>query len=229
MKIALNKKILTSIMIIFTLLFVLSPTNVKAVLQSKDGTASKKNMAEWMLQIRQMQSAGGTLGLGDVIDTTALTSNNKNLDIHMEKNTEYGALIILSASSYGNPNVIADGQTTTGNQTGAVMKINKEKVAAVSSNGASAYPNRYINKNYGTSGGVYKSGDAMNVGNWHGSSATTWFNIGQYNSQNGCLVRGWSGSIFSYYGYATYDGSENEAHVRSHHASRAAIVIGSGI
>ena len=55
-----------------------------------------------------------------------LTSNNPNLDIHMEKNTEYGAMAILSASAYGNQNVIGDGETTTGNKSGVYMKLNKE-------------------------------------------------------------------------------------------------------
>ena len=90
------------------------------------------------------------MGLTETIDETTLEPNKKddngniisnNLDVHMEKNTEYGALAILSASDYGNPNHIADGDTTTGNATGVVMKINGELVAAGKVLNATNYKN----------------------------------------------------------------------------------------
>ena len=239
----LYKKILISIMIIFTLLFVLSPTNVKAVLQSKDGTVSKKRLDDWAIQIRRMQSAGGTLGLGDTINTTGLTSNNKNLDIHMQKNTEYGALVILSASSYGNPNKIADGQTTTGNTTGAVMRVNNteydsEWVSACAGGLSSATylqnaNARYINRGYtvnasGSRTGSFLAGDAITIANWHGGTANAWFG----NSGWAGLVRGLSGSVFSYtagWSSNSYPNYANDAYIERTHPSRAAIVIGSGI
>ena len=92
-------------------------TNSQATLQSNGGSPATKDINGWITGIRQMQATGGTLGLTDTINGTNLTSGNKNLDIHMQKNTEYGAMVILSASSYGNPNPITDGQTTTGNET----------------------------------------------------------------------------------------------------------------
>ena len=54
------------------------------------------------------------------------TSEANNLDIHMQKTTEYGAMAILSVSSYGNPNKITSGETTTGNSTGVVMPLKYE-------------------------------------------------------------------------------------------------------
>ena len=116
------------------------------------------------------------------------------------------------------------------------MKINKEKVAASSSTFgnssiASKASKRYGNWNYGTTkNGVSYAGDAMAIGNWHSGSTTTWFCIGQYSSQNGCLIRAWGGSIFSYNGYSEYDTNiETTAHWRAHTASRAAVVVASGI
>ena len=122
-----GKKLLVIILILW--IGMMQTSKVEAALQSNGGTPLKANLNDWIYYTRKMQEAGGTLGLTDTINED-LTSNNKDLDIHMEKNTEYGAMVILSASSYGNPNKITDGQTTTGNASGIVMKLNKEWVAA---------------------------------------------------------------------------------------------------
>lgn len=184
------------IVLLILLCLILNPTKVHAVLQSNGGTAVTKSLEAWMLEIRQMQSSGGTLGLTDGINATNLSSSNTNLDIHMEKNTEYGALILLSASSYGNPSKIADGGTTTGNSTGVVMKINKEWVAAGAGITSSS---RYVNalgryKNEYTTTYAAKRGDA--ILNWHGSDSSVWL----YNTGTSGLLRSYSSSVFSYWG-----------------------------
>ena len=89
----LMKTIKIKVLLIIVLLgiFILfGTTNVKAVLQANGGEGARKNIDQWMLQIRQMQAPGGTFGLRDEINTSNLSSNNKNLDVHMQKNTEYG-------------------------------------------------------------------------------------------------------------------------------------------
>ena len=151
----------------------------------------------------------------------------------MEKNTEYGAMIILSASSYGNKNKIADGQTTTGNASGVVMKINSEWVAAGAGLNASTYAKnakaRYINNDYGTTaGGKYHTGDAMDIGGWHSSGSAAWFADTSWHS----CMRAYSGSVFSYMcsnpgGWLNV--SDTAASYKWGHTSRAAIVVGSGI
>ena len=167
-------------------------------------------------------------GLSDDINTTDLTSSNKNLDVHMEKNTEFGAMAILSASSYGNKNKITSGATTTGNASGIVMNINKEWVAAAAGTGATTYAGtaktRYWNNDYTTrSGGKYHVGDALDIGAWHGGTGNNWIN--SYSGYG--FVRAYSGSIFSYCGHSNnYDYAGD---VNKNWASRAAIVVGSGI
>ena len=219
-------------------------TNSQATLQSNGGSPATKDINGWITGIRQMQATGGTLGLTDTINGTNLTSGNKNLDIHMQKNTEYGAMVILSASSYGNPNHIADGQTTTGNETGVVMKINKEWVAAGMSNtkatsmknASNRYKNQYTAPTY-----TEKAGDAIaTIGGWHSSAATTWISC-KNNYANSitsaCLIRTYKGSIFSYYGYsidARVDGDDyidyrKEAHYTNKWHSRSVVVVGAGI
>ena len=203
---------------------IIMPNVANAALQSNGGTPATKPIDDWMLQIRQMQSAGGTLGLTDTINATGLTSTNTNLDIHMEKNTEFGAMAILSASSYGNPNNVASGETTTGNKTGVVINLNKEWVAAGAISSSTTYKNavgRY--KNAYTTSYVAKVGDAINeTKGWHASSASTWLSTDSISG----LLRSYSGSLFSYYGYSATSGA---AKYYNAWASRACIVVGSGV
>ena len=113
------------IIVLVVAMLLLGANSSHAVLQANGGTKAKYSFAEFILKIRQMESLGGTLWVTETINTTTLlpTSESNNLDIHMEKNTEYGAAVILSASSYGKPSKIADGETTTGNETGIVINF----------------------------------------------------------------------------------------------------------
>lgn len=171
-----TKKIL---IILSTLLLAVVFINNKsyAVLQSNGGTVATKDIGTWMTQIRNMEAIGGSLGLEETVNGNLLTNGNKNnLDCHMEKNTEYGAMAILSASSYGNPEKIQNGGTTTGNNSGVVININKEWVAAGTISSCSQYANaspRY--KNVYTNSYVAKKGDAVTETNgWHGSTSSVW-------------------------------------------------------
>ena len=100
----------------------------------------------------------------------------------MEKNTEYGAMAILSASSYGNPGKIENGQTTTGNETGVVINLNKEWVAAGQLLDLSVFTNangRY--KNSYTPTYSAKVGDAITeTKGWHGSTSSVWLSESQF-------------------------------------------------
>ena len=230
------------------LIGILIPNKSYGALQSNGGTPATKDVNAWITQIRQMQATGGSLGLTDTINSSNLTSGNKNLDIHMEKNTEYGAVVLLGASSYGNPNKMnTNGVTTTGNKTGVVMNINKEWVAAGTSNtvaasmknAANRYKNQYTAPTY-----TAKVGDAIaTTGGWHGSTATTWLsskaNWGQTINKS-CLIRSYAGSVFSYYGYGyddyasgyadpDTDSYRRDADYRRAWASRAVVVTGSGV
>ncbi len=196
------KEKLIVILIIVIAISMLIPTSAQAALQANGNDGTTQTLESWLLNIRNMETTGGTLGLEDTINPTTLESTKEksnNLDIHMQKNTEYGAMAILSASSYGNPSNIASGGTTTGNNSGIYIKLNKEWVSAGTISSASKYPK--INgkyKNAYTTSYVAKVGDAITETNgWHGGSMT-WMNF-DYASG---LVRAYSGSLFSYYGYA---------------------------
>lgn len=174
-----KKRILIAMFMFIMLGGILKSNKVEAALQANGGEPGRYTVDYWLKEVRKMQGIGGALGLTDTIDETNLTSTNTNLDIHMQKNTEYGGLAILSASAYGNPEKIEDGGTTTGNKTGVVMKINKEWTAAslngrfgtVMQNASGRYKNVYT--------GTYKVGDAIEtMGAWHESNGNAWFRMG---------------------------------------------------
>ena len=225
-------------MIILMSMILITPTVSQAALQSNGNTPAKDTINNWIWTVRQMQEAGGTLGLTDSIDWDKeggkyLTSNNPNLDIHMEKNTEYGAMAILSASSYGNPNPVGNGETTTGNVTGVVINFDNEWVAAGQITNATSYvaaTSRYKD-NY-TADYVAKAGDAIEeTKQWHEPrkfGAPTWIDI----TDRGGLLRSLSNErgIFSYDGhfFENYANISNTKYTRTW-SSRAVIVVGTGI
>ena len=111
-------------------------TNVHAALQSRPGIDAKKGLSisDYFMRIREMEAKEGALGLNATFakNTTTQeyeeTSVSNNIDIHMCKNTEWGAVAMLSDSNYGakhanitsqNSNKIYDvSASTTGNITG---------------------------------------------------------------------------------------------------------------
>ena len=212
------------LLLVLSILILSSKQAAQAVLQSNGSASSAKTIDQWMLQIRQMESPGGALGLNETVNAIGLnsTTGSNNLDIHMEKNIEYGAMAILSASSYGNPNKIASGGTTTGNKTGVYINLNKEWVAAGTLSYTSTYrqaASKY--KDLYTTTYVAKVGDAITeTQGWHGSGASTWISYDNYSG----LLRAYSGSVFSYYGNGVYD-----AYYSKPWSSRAVVVVGSGL
>lgn len=240
------KKIILASMIIAILILMITPFNTKAALQSNGDSPATATIPSWMWQVRNMQAAGGTLGKRDVINNDLTTTAATDLDIHMEKNTEYGAMILLSASQYGKPNKVNDGETTTGNSTGIVMKINKEWVAASVANfqggsywtsAVARYKNVYPGDGHRDASSFNlsykpKYGDA--VLNWHGSTSSEWLGVSGYyfsDSYTGGLIRSYSGSIFSYYGKGGRQENYNyrDAHYTKTWSTRAVIVNGEGI
>ncbi len=236
-----KEKLLTLVTGGALLIIILTPTISNAALQANGNGSSTKSIDGWMSSIRAMEAQGGTLGLNgssslnQVPGADGKVENSNNLDIHMQKNTEYGAMVILSASNYGKSTPVHktdDGSlsTTTGNKSGVYMSLNKEWVAAGGSLGnTSTYKNanlKYRNP-YTKNGKEKRAGDAMlECSGWHNTGnavATTWIN----GDSNTGVVRSYSGSIFSFYadGYT----STRDADCRKLWSSRAVVVIGNGI
>lgn len=207
----------------FGAMVLLGTGSSRAVLQSNGNEGAVDSLPNWMINARKMEELGGAMGLSESLNDNLTTNgDSNNIDVHMQKNTEYGALAILSASSYGNPNKINSGETTTGNVTGVVMKLNKEWVAARRSDVYVNCLNRYINtyeKNY-----TAKIGDALYETNgWHNATAV-WFGT---NSSG--IVRSLNSSIFSFYARKQTYNNDNTASVDCKYYSRAVVVQGEGI
>ena len=174
----LNKKIILTIIVV--LIMLLCTSTVHAAIQSSGGAPAQNYAATWITSIRQMESVGGGFGLSETINSDLTSSSgSNNIDVHMEKNTEYGAMAILSASSYGNPNKITNGKTTTGNETGIVINFRNPSINGTSSEWTastfrqsgvigskkSKYRDYYMK-------GTAKIGDAtLETNGWHGGNA----------------------------------------------------------
>lgn len=124
------KRLKNFLVVVAILLFgiLCMPNSAYATLQANPATqyVTKKSGTTWISEFRKMETTGGAMGLTEQLnsDLTPKTDSN-NIDVHMMKNTEYGAIAILSASSYGNPTTIARStvKTTTGNKTGVYYNV----------------------------------------------------------------------------------------------------------
>ena len=228
-----REKFFASIIGLSAVLLIANPIKANAALQANGNSPTQQDIAYWIENIRKMEEVGGTLGLTDTINTTIDTTNytyltsgsaSNNLDIHMEKNSEYGAMAILSASAYGNPNVIEDGGTTTGNKSGVYINMNSEWVLCGTISDLQNYS--YASAKYKdvyTGTYIAKAGDAINeTKEWHNSVSSAW---ALYIGHSG-LLRAYRGSIFSYYTDGNHEGAY--ALYTKWHPTRAVVVIGNG-
>ena len=220
-----NKSI--AIFLFFIVFLILNQGKVHAVLQANGNDGTTYNLSNWMINVRKMEELGGAMGLSETLnDNLTSSSASNNIDVHMEKNTEYGALAILSASSYGNPNKIEDGNTTTGNVTGVVMKINTEWVAAFANNTnlVGKYVSRYSNI-YDISEKCFLGDALTETQNWHNSIGR--WDIDMEHGTSG-VVRILKKSIFSYSLYCNPYRNQYEASIGQPYYSRAVVVSGDG-
>ena len=220
----LNKKIiLTSIVM---LIMLLCTSTVHAAIQSSGGAPAQNYAETWITSVRQMESVGGGFGLSETINSNLTSSSgSNNIDVHMQKNTEYGAMAILSASSYGNPNKITNGKTTTGNETGIVINLSDsrtyEHTATTfhNSDTLSRMYSKYRNSYYDNKGAA-RIGDATaETYRWHGSVNTT-FGISNVGHSEYTICRGYySRAIFDYALVGT----------SSNYTTRCVVIVGEGI
>lgn len=186
---------------------------VNAAVQSRPGVTSLKDTTanDFFVKIRQMEVEGGTLGKKAQLDsTTYLDLSNNGVDVHMAKNTEWGAAAMLAASPYGSAPSGQSNASTTGNATGIYQMADGtyEYVAGIyntSNDYMSKLKNadsRYVNI---YTGEVAKRGDAtLETKNWKNASDTSFVASGypvfgrSYSALFGYSIgRGNSSSKFS--------------------------------
>ena len=203
----MKRKTLKQILATTLLTSVLLITNAgvsQAALQANPNTQYKKTdtPVNWMNNFRKMEQSGGVMGLSETLkaDLTASSTSN-NIDVHMIKTTEYGAVAILSASGYGNSSNDKAITTTTGNATGVMLNTANWEWTAGGLSGSifSGVNSRYYDA-YTSSNASAKIGDALGTASmtnpgcagWHSASNSDWV-----NSNYPYFGRG-DGGIFSF-------------------------------
>ena len=207
MKEKTKQKMLAFILVVaFAILMPFS--NVKASLQANPNTHNKKvdGPTNWMSNIRSMEKSGEAMGLSETLNSDLTASSDSNgIDVHMMKSTEYGAIAILSASGYGNPQKLQNSteKTTTGNKTGVYFSgANWEWVAGgLQGNIFGGVNSKYYDSYTGAQASA-KVGDALGTSGttnpgcteWHSASNPLWVGSGS----NPYFERD-NGGLFSFY------------------------------
>ena len=157
------------------------------------------------------------MGLSETYNPDYTSTSSNGIDVHMMKSTEYGAIAILSASGYGNPQKLQNSteKTTTGNKTGVYFSgANWEWVAGGLQGSIFGGVNSKYYDSYTGAQASAKVGDALGTSGttnpgcagWHSASYAGWVNgsypyfvrdIGglfsfdsSYNGSNSNLARG---------------------------------------
>ena len=195
---------LSMLSIILALILILSNKGeVKAALQANPTTQYKKTdtMANWIRNFRSMETTGEAMGLTETLGTDLSPSSaSNNIDVHMMKSTEYGAIAILSASGYGNPSNDRVITSTTGNNTGMILDTNGKWEWVAGGLTTPANTNARYWDTYTAANTSAKIGDALGTATttnpgcagWHSATGSDWV-----NSSGPYFVRGYGG-IFSF-------------------------------
>lgn len=213
--------LLTLIILLVTIL--LNTMEVQATLQANPNTHYKKAdiPTNWMTNFRKMEETGGAMGLSETLNEDLTpSSKSNNIDVHMMRTTEYGAIAILSASGYGNSKTLQNSEikTTTGNKTGVYLSGgDREYNAGGLENSIFSGVNKKYYDTYTGARNSARVGDALgertNNGcmGWH-NTTSNWFYEGGYY-----LVRS---------GLFSSDGSYNAGDTAK---SRGVAVCGEGL
>lgn len=198
---------------------------VNAAVQSRPGVTSLKNITanDFFVKIRQMEVEGGTLGKKAQLDsTTYLDSSNNGVDVHMAKNTEWGAAAMLAASPYGSAPSGQSDASTTGNATGIYQMADGtwEYVAGIYNTTNTTYMSKLKNADSRYvdlyTGEVAKRGDAtLETQNWKNSSIASFATSGY--------------PIFIRSGRALFSYNSSNGRSVSDYSSRAVLCVGSGL
>ena len=215
---------LLALAIILVTMTLMPVGQVKAALQANPNTQYTKTLTpeNWMKEFRQMETAGGAMGLNEKLKGDLTSESSNGIDVHMMRTTEYGAIAILSASGYGNPSNAQAITSTTGNETGIILNTNNYEWTAGGLQGSifSGVNSRYFDTYTGNQSSA-RAGDALGsstttnpgAAGWHSASYSNWV----YSSYP-YFVRGYGG-IFSFNVY--YAGSS--------YYGRGVVVCGAGL
>ena len=108
------------ILFIFLVAVLALTINSEAAYQSRPNFSALVNTTsnDFFKNIRMMESTDGPMGLSATFETSSTevkeTSSSNNIDVHMIKNSEWGAAVLLASSGYGAGSDNNAGTWTTG-------------------------------------------------------------------------------------------------------------------
>lgn len=173
------------------------------------------------------------MGLNETINTDLTSASSNNIDVHMMRTTEYGAMAILSASGFGYSGRLQDApvKSTTGNVTGVYVTGNRwEWTAGVRRASTVGKDARYYDLYTINNQASAKVGDALGLdtyttnpgcSGWHGASSAVWL-----NGENPGFLRG-NGGMFSFNG-SSYS-SNGAVWASYNYYGRGVAVVGTGL
>ena len=213
-----KKKILKqilSILLIALMLLIINSEEVNATLQANSNTHyTKINLPEnWIKNFREMEKTGQAMGLSEELeeDLTSKDNISNNIDVHMMKSTEYGAIAILSASGYGNPSNEQAITSTTGNTTGVMLNIDYwELVAGGIENNIFSGTNLKYYDTYSQNRASARVGDALGNAITENTGCTMWHNAifdGWVENQYPYFMRGRTGIFAKGHNWFADDGT----------------------
>lgn len=80
-----KEKFLLLVIGISTICLMLNPIKSQAALQANSNPGKTDTIQNWLINIRKMETTGGTLGLTGGVNSNLTSSAVNNLDIHLEK------------------------------------------------------------------------------------------------------------------------------------------------
>ena len=231
----MKRKIELTILIMLVIIG-LNLRGVQANYQSSPNVSATSNyLGTWTNKntgIKGMSTASGAIGA------------TNEINVHLQKNTEYGAMLIFAVSDYGKQGNGTSGSdwisssdyglaTTTGNVSGIYqIGSNYEFVAAGYEDEKYSYYLYNIDNRerdlYTVDTKKYIAGDAMNVCAWQGASSSTWINISGSN-QRRFYYYAFTRKGFLYAAAETYDSGMNTDALRrrgNSNYARACIING---
>ena len=240
MKEKTKKKFIVALIMLLAIA-VLPVGQAQASLQSNPNThyksSDQKKPGDWIKQIREMETGQGSMGLNETLNgNLTASSESNNIDIHMMRSTEYGAIAILSASGYGNPQTLQNSstKTTTGNKTGVYFNetyweyvaggYNENIFKGVNAKYYDAYTNSTTSAKAGDALGS-STGTNPGCNRWHSATRNAWvFSSTVYNPYFG---RG-LGGLFSY-SCGKYSDNDRNYFPGPSECGRGVAVVGAGL
>ena len=208
------------LMILFLILSItlLPMGGVKAALQANPNTHVKKTDAptNWMSNIRKMEETNGAMGLSESLNSDLTSKESNNIDVHMMRTTEYGAIAILSISGYGNSIRLQNSSInrSRGFKRGVYFRGNFWEWNAGGLQGSIFRGvNAKYYDSYTESSSSAKVGDAFGCSRWHSASTSSWV-----TNSNPYFARD-NGGLFSF--------DNNDNGIR--YAGRGVAVCGTGL